>query len=201
MESKSTRRLIWIPIIHTESDLGSLSTNCEDLYTQKMGAGKWEERRKTVEELWQAICRGVADLPLDYERVRLYQDGLPNCGYEDRIVGDLAAAGSQNHLLLANLIAQGAKLTGTESPELLKEEYELHCDTLASAAATETQAGADQRKRRANDILRRRDLYIAQRINNTLADGETGLVFLGMLHSIQNYLAMDMEFSILGGLK
>jgi signal transduction histidine kinase len=57
--------------------------------------------------------------------VRLYQDGLPVCGREEEIVRDLAGSGSQNHQILLELIARGARLTGSESPSLLLEEYEL----------------------------------------------------------------------------
>ena len=39
---------------------------------------------------------------------------------------ELAQQGSDNHRVLADLIDQGARLTGTESPELLMEEYQLN---------------------------------------------------------------------------
>ena len=201
MRSKCTRRLIWIPVIHTEADLGSLSARCEDFYKHKIGAGKWEQNRKTVEELWQAIRHEVSNLHLDYEKARLYQDSLPSCGYEELIVRDMAKAGSQNHLLLLELMEKGAKLTGTESPELLKQEYELVWETLESAHSDEKESVTDLRRERANDILQMRDRYIAQRINDTLANGETGLIFLGMLHSLEGLVAPDVPISILAGRK
>jgi hypothetical protein len=41
-------------------------------------------------------------------------------------------------------------------------------------------------------LLKRRDEFMAQRINETLQDGETGILFLGMLHSLERYLAWDI---------
>ena len=41
----------------------------------------------------------------------------------------------------------------------------------------------------ASDILlKRRDQFIADRINDTLGPGETGILFLGMLHSLGHLL-------------
>ena len=34
---------------------------------------------------------------------------------------------------------------------------------------------------------------MAQRINDTLKDGETGILFLGMLHSLERYLNPDIK--------
>lgn len=34
-------------------------------------------------------------------------------------------------------------------------------------------------------LLKKRDQFIAQRINNTLIPGETGIIFLGMLHDLE----------------
>ena len=42
-------------------------------------------------------------------------------------------------------------------------------------------------------ILDMRDLYIAERIGQTLKQGETGLIFLGMLHSLKGRLPDDIR--------
>jgi len=42
-------------------------------------------------------------------------------------------------------------------------------------------------------LLKRRDQYIARRINDTLLAGETGLIFLGMLHSVRSWLDKDIR--------
>jgi len=44
-----------------------------------------------------------------------------------------------------------------------------------------------------DSLLQRRDQYIARRINETLRGGETGLLFLGLLHSIRPWLDEDVQ--------
>jgi len=198
MNNRPKRRLIWVPIIHTQADMGSLGEWVEYVYKRKIGHEKWKQHRKATEELWQRIRREIDNLHLDHERVRLYQDGLPDCGVEEKIVRDLAKGGSENYRLLAELMDKGAKVTGTESPELLVEEY----DTIRQALAAEVSQGrndaAASSKQRSKDLLDERNRFIAQRINDTLAAEETGLVFLGMLHSLKGLLAPDIQMIVLG---
>ena len=41
-------------------------------------------------------------------------------------------------------------------------------------------------------MLYQRDEYIAQRINNTLQEEEMGILFLGIMHSIEDKLDKDI---------
>jgi hypothetical protein len=117
--------------------------------------------------------------------VRVYQDGLPVCGHEREIVTELAAAGSRNHKLLLSLLARGAVLMGTESADLLVEEYQLASAALAAGRTPHAKA---RRDRLHDTLLERRDRYIADRINGTLGAGETGILFMGMLHEVTRSL-------------
>ena len=79
---------------------------------------------------------------------------------------------------------------GTESLELLLEEYESVKKVLGS--------GESSRKKGlqtsdCSDLLERRDKFIAQRINDTLPPGEVGIIFLGMLHELEPWLAKDIQ--------
>ena len=129
-------------------------------------------------------------LDLDYPKLRIYQDGLPVCGREAEIVMELAGAGSPNHELLRNLIEKGATVMGTESPDFLVEEYQL---IMHSQPGPRLQAGAGKKAVLGRSLLEKRDKYIADRINRTLGPGEVGVIFIGMLHSVQKYLAPDIE--------
>ena len=122
--------------------------------------------------------------------VRVYQDGLPVCGHEQEIVKELAESGSRNHRLLLSLQSRGAVLMGTESPELLVEEYQLAKAALAAGRASP----AKMRRDRPHDtLLARRDSFIANRINSTLGAGETGILFMGMLHEVTRSLEPDIQ--------
>ena len=198
MSGRARRRLIWVPIIHTQADLGSVSGSVKALHARKTGLGNWDRHVATIDEFWGRICREIEALHLDYAKVRLYQDGLPNCGQELRIVKDLVEAGSWNHRLLLDLVEKGAQLTGTESPELLIEEYELVRGVLKSIEAGGKGELDKQQAEHSRDILRKRDRYIAQRIGDTLQAGQTGLIFLGLLHDLQTLLPRDIRLNILG---
>jgi len=189
--------LVWVPIVHTQIDLGSVSESVRALHTRKVGREKWDHHTATIEELWRRIRQEIELLDLDYKRIRLYQDGLPDCDHELEIVRDLAKAGSQNHRLLLELIARGAQLVGTESAELLIEEYELVRLVLEVLGSDEKGTLSKQQAQRSRIILEKRDRYIAERISSTLGRDETGLIFLGMLHSLQDLLPPDIQLTTL----
>ena len=172
------KRVIFIPVIHDLADLGSLAESVRAHYLQHFGPAVWQQRQRAVEELWKQIRRAIDALHLDYHLVRIYQDGLPVCGQEEQIVHELAGAGSLNHQLVLELMGQGAMLMGTEDPQLLIREYQLHRRRMDAAA----QRPAPPLPSEAADLLAARDRFIAQRIAATLADAETGLLFLGAAH-------------------
>jgi Na+/phosphate symporter len=125
--------------------------------------------------------------------VRLYQDGLPVCGRELEIVLELAKAGSRNHQLLLRLKARGATLMGTELADLLVQEYHLSKQMLAANDSATARRWEARHEESSRSLLRRRDQAIAERINHTQCRGEIGLLFLGMLHSIERWLAQDIQ--------
>lgn len=187
------RALICIPIVHTEADMGALNEPIQRLKVKKLGKKMWEHNLELVKDFWTQIEQATQDLALSYERVRLYQDGLPVCGHELEIVTDLAKAGSRNYQLLLKLKEKGATLMGTESSELLLEEYEL----VKQVFTGEMFRGPSRHAARANDLqhslLQRRDQFMARRISQTLLGGETGLLFVGMLHSVEPWLDQDIR--------
>ena len=48
-----------------------------------------------------------------------------------------------------------------------------------------------------DEIILRRDRYIARRINETLREGETGLLFMGAIHRTSEMLPPDIRISYL----
>ena len=188
------RRLRYIPVIHTGVEMGSLYGTLKDEYIRRFGTQKWEEHNRIIEDFWQGIRNKVFDLDLNYQNTRLYQDGLPVCGKEMDLVQELVKMGSRNHQILMELIQLGAKLEGTEDPKLLLEEY----DYLKKASADLDKHQAKKRYQRlAKSILLKRDLYIGQRIDKTLQEGETGLLFIGITHKVNEKLPKGIEIDYL----
>jgi len=110
----------------------------------------------------------------------------------------VASQGSKNYQIVMELVGRGARLMGTESPDLLSREY-THIKRIAEAP---TDAEREEATRRyaaeSAEILKERDAFIARRIAETLQEGEVGLVFLGMLHEVDRLLpeGIQVEFLI-----
>jgi len=173
--------------------MGSLSPTIRAMTVRKLGAQGWKRNVNMIDDIWRQIEGAIEDWSLPYEKVRLYQDGLPVCGRELEIVSELAKAGSRNHQLLLRLRQRGATLMGTESADLLVQDYKLIKQTLAVADAGKAARLEARHQERSHSLLKRRDQAIAERINHTLCRGEIGLLFLGMLHSLAGLLAEDIQ--------
>ncbi|MEW5914237.1 MAG: hypothetical protein AB1814_16900 [Thermodesulfobacteriota bacterium] len=143
--------------------------------------------------MWLEIEQALEALALPYARVKLYQDGLPICGKELNIVRDMAELGSPNHRLVLKLVQRGARLMGTEFAELLVREYEVMKQGLDDNYHSESAPRAERPQEILETILTERDEFIARRINDTLEPGDTGIIFLGMLHYLSPWLAKDIE--------
>jgi hypothetical protein len=200
------RRLMILPIVHSRSDLGSLQFVADQAKVAALGISSADAVARSIDEFWSAVRQAIADMRLDYSRVVIYQDGLPvvanvSLQIEKRIVEDLARGGSPNHQLVQWMIDQGAILVGTESPELLVQEYNAVRRSLAqgfrSINGTATDAssadGTSEAAAAASTLLRQRDEFIARRIDQTLGNAQRGLLFLGMLHEIEPFLPSDIE--------
>ena len=192
---KEARRLIWIPIIHSRSDLGSVGDTLQELYVQRTSREAWDRHIQTVDDAWERIRQAIDRMDLEYGTVRIYQDGLPQCGRELEIVRNLAASGSQNHRILLDLAARGATIVGTESPDLLVEEYKLVQEWLARLAGEDADGLSNQTEPLSTLVLERRDRFIARRVDETLKAGEVGLIFLGLLHVLKHFLPPDIQMT------
>jgi hypothetical protein len=190
------RRLIHIPIIHTSADLGSLSKFVQAHYARICGKASWNQREDVVKTLWTDIQASLDALRLDAQKTRIYQDGLPICGFEEKIVRELAKAGSSNHQLILRLLDQGAVLMGTEDSQRLMEEYDLQKQCLAQGGSEKSTP--EERRKQMDQVLKARDSFIAERIATTLQEGEAGLLFLGALHRLDALRATDIRVETLG---
>ncbi len=168
-------RLIYVPVMHSIVEMGTAGPAYQAAFVARFGEQKWRDRAEQFDEVWRVVEEAIAALHLDLKAVKLYQDSLPVCGAEAALVSELAAQGSRNHLLLERLMDGGAALVGAESPALLLEEYRL----LQSEDRSEAQEAA---------LLDQRDRFIAGRIEETLGEDETGLLFMGALHHVAKFL-------------
>jgi hypothetical protein len=176
------RALILLPIIHSPTDLGTLSAAAESSRNDAQAL----QYLDAVESFWSVVDGVIKGMDLNYQQLKVYQDSLPVCDVVDRIVADVAASGSKNYALLETLQKKGSTLMGTESPDLLKQEKALMTEMLQSP--NRSQALTEK----AQDLLSQRDSFIGQRINESLADEEMGLIFVGLMHNIEPHLSSDI---------
>ena len=191
----ASRTLLYFPIIHTQADMGALSESVRKVTLQKLGERVWRQKINLVKRFWSDVENILNKLSLSYAQARVYQDGLPVCGKELDIVTELAKKGSPNHQILVRLMEKGATVMGTESAELLIEEYHLIKKILETGDVKDAIAIEVRQKAASDLLLKKRDEFIAARIDQTLQARETGILFLGMLHNISALLPEDMEVS------
>lgn len=191
------RRLIYVPIVHTAADMGSQAEALEREHVRRHGRAEWARTRRLIDEVWEAIRVRLAALGLDPSRVRIYQDGLPVCGREVEIIRDVAATGSRNYALILALLDRGATVEGTESPALLREEYEGIRRVGEAKSEGEARRAREEYARESARILRERDAFVVRRIDETLKDGEVGILFLGLMHEVDRLLPEDIEVQYL----
>jgi hypothetical protein len=187
------RKLIYVPIIHTEDDMGSMAEFVKKEYKRKYSSQQWDQHKKTVENVWDMIRINVLHLDLDWPKVRIYQDGLPVCGKELNIVKTLADNGSLNHKLIMELQEKGAKIEGTENPELLLAEYNAIMMIVQAKNREEKDILTKKYSKDSNNLLSKRDHYIADRIDKTLKEGETGILFLGLMHQANKLIEKSFD--------
>jgi hypothetical protein len=187
------RKLIYVPVLHTLPELGSLAQVLKDTAIEYLGQAQWDAKIQSMQELWFVLRQEILSWELPYQKLRLYQDGLPICGHERNIVEDLARAGSLNHQLLLELVERGASLMGTESPELLLEEYRLSRELAELGEPTQVTLLVQKQRKIRNKLLYERDRYIGNLISSTLNGGETGILFMGIMHSPQRFIPDDIE--------
>lgn len=173
------RRLLYVPVMHGDAEMGSAANWYREAYIARHGEAQWKERNRAYVRIWRRIARAIDGHGLDWTKVKLYQDSLPECHHELAMVRELAAKGSENHRLLVVLIERGANLLGTESPALLIEEYRMLQEGRAPAREAE--------------ILAARDRHIAGRIGTTLQADESGILFIGALHDVAKHLPIDVD--------
>jgi len=168
--------------------MGTMSDSVKKEYLAKHGREKWKQHVKAIDDMWEGIHKKIFGLNLPYKKVRIFQDGLPVCGKEMDIVRKVAKMGSVNHKIILELVKKGAKLEGTEDPNLLIQEYNNLKRLYQSANMAEKMKAMENYRTTAVDLLIKRDKFIAHRIETTLVDGEIGILFMGLRHTVDKFL-------------
>ena len=177
---ETERSLIYVPVLHSSGDMGSLASVIPRATDYGAQVGRY----------WDAVEAEFHAMRRRWQEVRVYQDGLPDARADivARIVADVD---SPNYRLLRWLASQGAMVVGTEDPILLQEEYDLLKASVTDEAARQAYAA------RATGLLENRDRYMATRISDTLPSAGTGVLFVGLQHEVATILPPDIKVTSL----
>ena len=186
------RKLIYVPIIHTSADLGSLAKAVTNRGIAGLGEEFWEKHIMTIDNFWCVISDYFDSL--EVSGFKIYQDGMVADGEVGRkIVEDGIKGGSKNFEIILKLIKKGAVLVETEDFNLVKKERDRLFKMSKAKTMRDKLILSMKYKLNKNELLKKRDEYIAKRIDMTLKQDETGIVFIGAYHNIKRYLSNNFE--------
>ena len=186
------RTLIYVPVIHTYADLGSLAKDVAKRGIADLGEDLWKLHRKTVDGFWDAISHYFNSI--DVSGMKIYQDGMVADGeVGQEIVEAGIKSGSKNYELVSSLMKRGATLVKTEDFKLVKEERDRLLSITEAKSVIKKLLAFIKYKSVKNRLLNKRDKFIAKRITETLNQGERGIIFIGAYHNIKKRLSKDIQ--------
>jgi hypothetical protein len=158
---------------------------------REFGAALWKRHQETVLGFWDAIAR-YFDL-IEASGLKIFQDGMAADGELGmKIVQEATKAGSRNYQVISELIRKGSLLVKTEDLDLVKEERDWILRITQAKNRAQKLDAALKYKLAKKTPLDKRDKYIEKRVNDTLQDGERGVLFIGAFHNVRKWLQKDI---------
>lgn len=188
------RTLIYIPVIHSGPDMGSIADDITGKGIAELGDEIWQLHIKTVEKYWDVIEYYCDLLKFKEKGLKIYQDGMVADGdIAMKIIEDGVKMGSRNYEIISRLISRGAEIVKTEDFKFVKRELKLYKSIAATDSLLIKLLKILLIRAKRKFLLKKRDTFIASSITETLKAGETGLIFLGAYHQILNKLPEDIK--------
>lgn len=182
------KTLLYVPVIHSNVDLGSLAGEVAKQGISDLGKDFWQEYVETVERFWDSIFCYFESI--DVSGMKIYQDGMVAEGeIGGKIVEEGLKSGSRNYELVSKLINRGAILVKTEDFKLVKEERDRIVAITRAKSISGKLAAFIKYKLVKKRLLKKRDDFITKRIDDTLKHGDKGVLFIGAFHDIKKGLS------------
>ena len=186
------RELYLVPILHMSADMGSLASSLDETAKAEFGQEVWQKHKEAVSSFWDSI--GQFFDAMNVKGFKIYQDGMVANGADGlRIIREGISQGSKNFEIIGKLLERGAVLVKTEDLVLVKQEYAYIARMAHSKSPKEKEVWSLRYKVAQGRLLRQRDDFIANRIEVTLGEGETGILFIGAYHDILSRLPEDIQ--------
>jgi hypothetical protein len=188
------RTLIYVPIIHSSADMGSLGKELKHKSVEGSTGNKWQKHSETVNGYWDVIESYFENINIGIKGVKIYQDGMFVDGEMAlKIINEGIKSGSKNSKIISKLIDRGAILIQTEDFGMVKDEYDGFQSILKSKNKITKLFRLFRYKILKTIFLTRRDKFISARIAETLEQSETGILFIGAYHNIIKRLPKDIK--------
>ncbi len=185
------RELVLVPIIHIDVDLGKAKDEIIAVKNTILSQKRLEQHEKTISMFWDRIQDYFQGQ--DIKNMKIFQDGLAAGGkIGKKIVNELALKKSRNFILLSDLVDKGAIIMKTEDIALIQQEQALFMNLLQSKQVFPIMINYLKYKLNKTRLLKKRDIYIADQINNNLKKGEKAVLFIGAVHNVAYFLDKDI---------
>lgn len=187
------RTLIYVPIIHSVADMGTLGADLRRKSATGVGEIKWQKHTETVNGYWDAIESYFENIDRHIPGIKIYQDGMFVDGEMAlKFLSEGIKAGSINSKIVLRLIDRGAILLKTEDFKMVKDEYDGLQNILKAKTSIKKLMLLLRYKLSKPIFLVRRDQIIATTITTTLSEDETGILFIGAYHNVMKKLPKDI---------
>lgn len=185
------RILYVVPIIHHDADQGRFGDTLRRVREKRLGARRAQAQTKIIENFWHLCQRRIKRTVKDFQGIHIYQDSLA-CEIKDQAVKNLLSGmplESPNDRLLRELLRGGAILEGTEDGNLLKEFLSIYVALTKIKDEGERERKYQELRPRIEELIQKRDKFIAKRINETLPENGRGIFLIGRKHQVDKALA------------
>lgn len=199
------RTLYYVPMIHTDKDLGDLGLKIKMFREKAYGKSTDDHDERAIEDLWKRIRLWVHQTVKDARGLIIYQDGMP-VGPREKIrqLFDLILADhpeSPLFLLTKELIDLGAVLEGTEDINLVIKRAAVYQEIFQAAEKcqnfSDIQNFIVKKVEEQDDLVLQADCFIAKRIDETLPEGGRGILFMGYRHKVTAEIVKMQETRLL----
>ena len=202
---EGARTLYYVPMIHTAQELGELGPAIKDIKETVYGEKAARADEREIEHLWHFIRWRVFETVPNVPGLIIYQDGLP-VGPREKIRALFALTladypASPLFRLMKELIDRGAILEGTEDIALVRKRIQV-CQEISRLLIRyqnpkDVEKFITQKMTEHDDLIKRADQFIANRINETLPPQARGLLFMGLHHRVDEEIRRQQDAGLL----
>jgi len=187
------RTLIYVPIVPSLEEMGSLENESKCKSRASDGDNYWQMYTNTVNGYWNAIGSYFENISCYIPGAKIYLDALFFGGNTSfKFLDQGIKSGNKKSEIVSKLIDQGAILVKTEEFKMSKDEDIEFQNTLISKSIIQRLILRLRRRFSKSIYLKKRDLYVAKTIDETLNQKDTGILFIGVYNKVMNRLAKDI---------